>query len=512
MIFSSDLRRYEICISSPPKVYVRDGIKITVWGSVYDEIFIDEFLDLDIDQIFQHAILWSGYFFVILEVNDDIYLFNDIFGNFRLYTKEEDDVLKIFDEVPSVECSALDLNELQYFKNHKYTTGFGTYIDGLGKLPPATLIKKTLKNTNLQSSIYFEMLGSLNKDYSSYEDITEESLKNTLDNMDQSLPTYLFFSGGIDSSLLHFITKKKIEKFKLVFVKYIPSDLDNHRDELMVDWFSKKYDIEVIKIKFSSEQVDDKKNIEMFLATPFDLAYPAIPYALNWLYEEFGPCNVISGQSSDSIFCWGSSSESISAGLQRFITSHLYVRLPKLIRYVISQLYTIIYQKIWGFSKSWYVPYDTHEFYRGILDPQGYLPIVRGNREFKSFLSNITNIINNNIISEKFRIMYYKLMYLQGTSNILWIKHCSINSHNLFMPFLSPEIVGVVISRQSKLKSILRPRYELKSILSKDFNIKAFLKFKSNLSGTKASPEKFDHFYSKYVDYWNRRIEQEHDK
>jgi asparagine synthetase B (glutamine-hydrolysing) len=419
--------------------------------------------------------------------------------------------LIIRDSIPDTSAFVIDSNELSYFENHKYTSGFGTYFKDFYKLPPAISVSNLSQNNLLQVNIYFEELSKLNRDKRDYEATLESHLKQNIRNIDTDLPTFLFFSGGIDSSLLYFLTKQELSDFKLVFVKYLPADSDNYYDEKMVDLFASQQNVEIVKIVYDSRTIDEESTSNLFLQSPFDLMYPAIPFALRELESLYGKCNVITGQSADSIFCWGSSSESLSAGLQRFITSGFYLGLPSQIRFIISCFYTILYKFIWSLNREWYVPYKQKEYYAGLLSPQGYLPIVRGRSYYEEFLSFITERINQEIEVKDYRIMYYKLMYLQGTSNILWVKHCSINGHNLHMPFLSARIVDLVIKEQAKFKTIFRPRYELKFILGKYFDLIGFRRVKNNVKKIQFEGAGFRNEYSKHINLWKSLITRNND-
>ena len=102
-------------------------------------------------------------------------------------------------------------------------------------------------------------------------------------------------------------------------------------------------------------------------------------------------------------------------------------------------------------------------------------------------------------------------MYLQGTSNILWVKHRSINGHNLQMPFLSARIVDLVIKEQSKFKTIFRPRYELKFILGKYFDLNGFRRVKNNVKKIQFEGEGFRNEYSKHINLWKSLITRNND-
>ena len=472
-----DKVKYQITKHKKIFKFESDALFFEIFGSIYNEKEVCDNLINSRGKSDLLALIHniSGYFFLYVRNQEGEYYFNDIFGNFRLYEISEGTEKILFDEFNTYSKyrKKLSINnvEEQYLKIHKYTTGQGTIFNEVSKMIPASFW--SLENDVLEQSIYF----STDKAYvgvdGDYESLNYELIKKNIQSgLDPNLPTVLFFSGGVDSTYLYFVLKELNIDFRLIFIRYSVFEKDNRVDLVKVQKIASLLGEECEILDFDIENEFDKYDQLSFSSHPFDMAFPSMYFAQDAIVKKYGRCNIINGQTSDSIYCWGNSSKSISAMIQRFLASDRYMGSPYMFRKVIAKTLSFVYKIHWRKKDSFYIPFNWNDYLVGLLSPQGYVPIIRSctnYREYNDYLSDIVDHVTVNL-SRPEAILYMKFMYLQGTSNIMVIESANKFDHNLIMPFLDARIVYLRMLSQSNTKDLIFPRYVLEQVMKYRFD------------------------------------------
>lgn len=486
---TSVTKTLKVSLSQAPIFEVREsGFEVTCYGNVYNlhELAAFKFKDAKADQLAGLLNRLSGYF--LLEYVDrdrGLHIVaNDIFGNFRTYIVEDEDAgkLYLFDDAqaaadrakesgrPLVECA----NERYYFNRHRYTTGGATLFKQIRKLMPATML--ICGSGNLVEKIYFTTKIARQTDDDLY---IQKNRELVADNLARSIrpecKNILFFTGGIDSTYLAMLLKEQGVDFLPVFIKYRPQDNDNFIDETKIRAASAWLSQPVRTIEVSIR--DHYHLIETAVRRhPFDKTL-AIPFyeALRQLRDEFGCCNIINGQSSDSIYCWGSSSKTLGGVIQRLLTSMHFAGRPAYIRWAIATVAGLIYRHRGKIGSDEHVPVNLLDYWAGLLDPAGYLPVVHARKTHSDYCSYL-DAIAERVVAElngdlEATIMYMKMMYLQGTSNSFVIESTREYGHNLVMPFVDARLVFLKMSMQNESRNLRHPRYVLEETLRRRYNI-----------------------------------------
>ncbi|MFH1686482.1 MAG: asparagine synthase-related protein [bacterium] len=456
-------------------VYSRqnENYAISVYGTIHNPALLGEADWCSIDKTHLTDLLnqIGGYFCLhLVQVNTGReYLANDIFGNYRLYlvAKGNQSVWCDTWAAAQQECPGRHIRnpfEERYFRRHNFTSGGRTMMAEVDKLKPATLV--TVVDGLMTETIYLDTKLERITDDAAYIgrnlDLITSSLSEVIKH-DQ--PTFLMFSGGIDSTYLACVLRELELPFTPLFVKFNPTDRDNAVDGCKASTVARELGLTLQTVEVDAES-HSKLAGRAALRHPFDRAY-AIPYehAFEWLLEKYGRCNLINGQASDSIYCWGASGTTLGSLIQRYLISDTYFDGPRWLRAMISRLVAAVYRRRWKMTFPFRVPYDGDEVWVGLLDPQGYLPIVHTaekDREYHLYLFDIVREIANEIGRNRDAMrMYLKLMYLQGPSNIAPIEAARAYGHNMVLPFVDARLVRLRRQYQSERRNLLRPRYVL---------------------------------------------------
>jgi len=495
-----------------------------LYGSIYNKGTIDKLLQCSSKiEVISVISDFSGYFFLIVKnkSTDNIFILNDIFGNFRVYIYETEKNIFISDNYASIfnklELPAINKDEEMYYKRHRYTTGFNGIHKSIRKLPPASLLTLGIE---LKWELYFKkeyFNRSLNESLNNYPKQNYNLIRNNIaDNINRDKKTFLFFSGGVDSTYLALLLQDIGVDFEAVFIKYLPSDKDNIVDENKVITVIKKLDIALKTIELNIKNTFDVYQDIALQSHPIDKAFSiSLYYACDILKREYGSCNIINGQSSDSIYCWGSSSKTIGAFLQRYLTLPFYIKSNSLIKKISSLSIKSLYKKRWEVPFNFEIPTNYHDYLIGVLDPQGYLPIKILDVEYKEYndyLETIIKYIDDELDNDlEYIIFYMKFLYLQGTSNIPVIKAAEIYEHNIIIPFLDARIVKLKIEEQNELKNLFFPRYVLEEWMESYFKFDLRLIDEAKSFNTKVKQDEikeFDNLVKVIYNRWDFKFEK----
>ena len=476
----------DIVLSQEPVFERRAGdVEVRFYGRLYNQQVLHETDFSRADKAILSDLLnrLAGHFLVICQDRrrDVSYVANDIFGNFRLYYRPVGEGLRFSDdwrllaEEMRHEEGYLRPNELEryYQERHSYTTGGHTLITGLEKLMPGALV--TLSEEGWSEDIYFRAGVNHSNDDEHYRRRNLQLLtENIRQGIEPGRKTIVLFSGGIDSTLLCLILRRERIPFTAVLIQYDPPDRDNIIDQRKARTVADNLGLDMRVISVSiREKLDTLK--AAFRRHPFDRAF-AVPYygTLELLREEYGRCNLINGQSSDSIYCFGPSSKTIGGMIQRYILSRFYARGHPSVNRAIAVVAERLYRRRWRIDSNFRVPTGIPAYGQGLLDPEGYLPIIHTGQEWHSYRQYLQKIVSRiarqlDFDDDAFR-MYMKMMYLQGTSNVFPIESAGEYGHNPVLPFVDARLVHLRMQYQKEWKNLFRPKYVLEETLHREFS------------------------------------------
>ncbi len=480
-------KRLTVLPSQPP-VFERHEQTRTIkfYGSIYNKDILSSYDYSTLNETgFVDLLLNLGGFFLaefVDHAHEMHMVANDLFGNYRVYLVESEEKLFLFDEYMAAHRKAkeaglqftVDRNEQFYFERHRYTTGGATLYEPIRKLMPATILVNN--GDRIISRIYYRAERANQCDGKLYAEKTVQLVaENIINGLVPDRPNILFYTGGVDSTYLAGLLQERQIEFTSVFVKYQPQDKDNRNDEQKVKqgqrWLPDP--VRTIEVPIADCLQHLKTAVRRH---PFDKTL-AVPFyeALKRLRNELGPCNIINGQSSDSIFCWGASSKTIGGLIQRLIASRQFVVSHRMVRWLVASIAQLLYRARGKIGQDHAVPYVLPDYYAGLLDPTGYLPVVhRGDTyaEYNEYLRKIVAWIADQLEDNPDAIiMYMKLMYLQGTSNRFVIEAINEYGHNAVLPFVDARLLSLRMSMQREWHNLFYPRYVLENTLRNRYRV-----------------------------------------
>jgi len=203
---------------------------------------------------------------------------------------------------------------------------------------------------------------------------------------------------------------------------------------------------------------------------PFDKAYfLPLEHLFAWAGRTFGRCNIVNGQSSDSIYCWGASGRTIGCFLQRLLVNDLLLAQPRVLRGMAVRAIEAVYRHRWKLPRTLKVPYRSNDYWAGLLDPQGYLPVIHidsEHHEYRRYLAAVVEKLVRGLDNDSEALrMYLKMMYLQGPTNVPLVAAARAHGHNLVMPFVDARLVNLRRERQDDRRNLFRPRYVLEEFM-----------------------------------------------
>jgi hypothetical protein len=159
------------------------------------------------------------------------------------------------------------------------------------------------------------------------------------------------------------------------------------------------------------------------------------------------------------------------------------------------------------------VPVNCPDYMAGLLDPQGYLPIVHTGkkmRDYQDYIKTIADLIAESLHYDMEAIrMYMKMVFLQGPDNLWCIEPAQEYGHNLSLPFADARIVQLRRQYQDDFKNIFHPRYVLEDILHRRFVFDTGIIHKARK--LKIKPEEYADYapaLTKYYEQWDRISEK----
>ena len=441
-----------------------------VWG------FVWEGLELLLNEEWSVGVLnsISGYFFAIRNRDHKIQMANDFLAGYRVYFVKTKNVITISEDY----CVLMDImkeqvrhiegdqEEIAYWKKHRYTLNKGTLIRNLKKFSPATLV--TIDGERVAESTYYKNVSRKTDSRklleNNFEIVKRELIALYESNVNKTF--ILFYSGGVDSTLLLLLCKELKIPVKCLLIRYQPMWSVNIQDIAFAQKNLERYgmDNDIIDVdlydaykRFGKNAMSDML-FDRHLAVHFYETYRTVS-------ERYGDdVVIINGQSADSILSFGPSLFTKGNMIKRMILA--FSQGP------ISIIGKAICRII---NSSYDMPSGKDEACYAMLDDTNYLFLTDRKCQYNDMLKREVNeMYSLGIDSYEGMRMYCKMIgFLQGSDNQVVIRAANKSGiHSVCMPFTCPEFIYNVIRYKNNLYEIINPKYFIRDTLKHRYGYK----------------------------------------
>jgi len=453
-----DIGRYRVVFRlDKPTVKTGDGALFFGYPLISSsEDMTKEYIRSRIDKI-------EGYFLYLGIEKDRIVIANDIAGGYRLYCFQKDRTIYVSDDAEYIirtaadyEKPALNNHEYRYWQKHGYTTGASTFFAGVKKLPPATIME--ISSNGIDRRCYFRDLEPA-PDKRRHCDSCLKNLRHTISEaVKESGDIVLFFSGGIDSTLLALLFKEAGADFRLLFAASNPFYRDNyeslHRAVATADYLG--LGLETIRIDID-RAFGDFETITRRM--PFDRHFAVLHFeTAREIARRYGKkVTIVNGQGADSILSFGPTR--ISRG--DFAARTLLYRSSGLM----SGPAAAMVRKKHG--RQYRLPRDDREFLLAFFDQTGYYTMLDTNAsgEYREYLQALIDNIAARFENREALMMYLKIYsFLQGSDNRVVIESArAAGIEKVVMPYVTPPFIYDTVRYRDARYDLLHPKYAIKN-------------------------------------------------
>ena len=260
-------------------------------------------------------------------------------------------------------------------------------------------------------------------------------------------------------------------KFIPIYFATIPNTYESEKGIRLVKKIAKKIKInpKILKIKLKTKKniISKITKFMRFDAHTSIVQFKGIKEILNIYGKNI---QIISGQSSDSIFCYGASTNSLSHIVIRFMNIFKITLLYKFVKIILEKKYnTILTIPKNNFEHKYY-------FYNSFF----YYPLkVYEKNNVRYIMKKVYKLLNNAEFDKRFDYMRLKIFgFLQGPDNMVYIQAGnSMNFYNIFLPFADALIIENICTNQSSIKNLFFPKYAVRNLIKKNI-LKEILKKK----------------------------------
>ncbi|MDR0676447.1 MAG: 7-cyano-7-deazaguanine synthase [Elusimicrobiota bacterium] len=359
---------------------------------------------------------------------------------------------------------------LHFFTKYGYAPMDYTIINEIYKLPNLC----ELVFNRIENHISYRV--SINDRYKEMnsQDVIVKTIYRSLDKNKKNI---ILFSGGLDSTLIAILAKKKLESdnIELVFGKYEGVNFKPHLiDEECSDSISKELNLKIRKIivDINDLRVNDFEDI--IYSQPNSAHFSFIFKKISDFYKNCD-VNYISGQQADSILNYGSTSpiKIGNKGLEGFgelIRRYLYmsnsIKLNLVFKYLNNEK-KILYR------------YPQLSLYYGYKK----LPIINDYIEYNNLASLYNSFIKKtttNIDILENNLLFYVFFHLSG-SDASGILNIMCSKERSILPFNDINLFSFFCIKKNNLEEIFIPKKAIVDILKKEKIIWNILKNKPNI-------------------------------
>ena len=411
----------------------------------------------------QYPNVLKGSWLCIQEKGESIKVCADLTGGFRLYQVQVNNTIYLSDDYAIIlQKSSIPIRknewEYYYWQKHRYCTGGRTFVNRLNKLKPASVL--TISSLGAKEENVFNNT-PLAADYLKHISEVHFDLKESvacLPKDDQNQTVILFFSGGVDSTLLAKLLMDEGVPFKAVFLKPNPQPEANKKDfenaKVIADLLKMPLDFCVFKNDHPAIDKEDVYKLQLFdrhFASTFF-------YGTQAVIDKYGKdIIVVNGQSSDNVLSFGPTNGWLSY-LQRYVLYQKDFK-AKGAAQVLSKLK----------KKNFLVPRNSIEQQLAFLDEYEYCYLFDPNEDalYYNYLKQLIRDENLGHFNMNTKLMYWRLFsYLQGSDNQVVVNSAKyLGVKGIVMPYATPNIIYSTIAHKDWKREVQFPKYCIKDIL-----------------------------------------------
>jgi hypothetical protein len=404
----------------------------------------------------------KGYFLFICVEPQRLIIANDITGGYRLYTCHidgttyySDDWHYLFALLKQDNRVELDQNEYDYWYKHRYTTGGATYIRRLRKLEPASIVE--VSPAGISTRCYFQDIRNF-PNAATHCDLCLQDLQDTVSRIASATEEIvLFFSGGLDSTLLALLFKDINRNIALVNIKSHPLFWNNFRDHVRAKAVAKYLGLPLRVIKVNLDE-GLRKMSSVAQIMPFDRHFALLHFsALEQLRDKHqGDTVIVSGQGADSVLSFGPSMRRKGDFAARVLMYRPFGVLARLaaeaVRYRHGQWY--------------FAPKNPEAYLNAFFDQFEYYTVLstRDPDNYRDYVDAVVKRIASRMKNKDALLMYLKIYgFLQGSDNQVVLKSAqAAGYHKVIMPYVSPIFIYNTVQYKDKIQEIITPKYVIR--------------------------------------------------
>lgn len=410
----------------------------------------------------------KGYFVFVSFEQNRMVIANDIAGGFRLYTctlgnttyfsNDHYYLIQLMRENGPLQRNA---NEYQYWYRHGYTTGGATYVSGLNKIEPASLIEIT--DSGITTTCYFRDIAN-EPDAAKHTEMCLSELRRTVyEATTSNKKIILFFSGGVDSTLLALLLKESGQPFYPVFMKAQPFSRDDYESYIRA-----KSNAAYLGLSLHEIDINLKSNDELMASIvqtmPFDRHMARLHFAaLRQIQEHHGTDVVLlNGQGADNVLSFGPSGQTRGDFTARLLMYYPFGLTAKAaaraVQYVLGNHVR--------------APQTTIEYLVAFCDPLKYFAVLMNDDSdgYRQYVEAIVTRFQRYWKCSESLLMYLKIFsYLQGSDNqVVYASARHIGIDQIILPYTSPAFIYHTVKYKDNEKEFFSPKYTVRQ------SIKAF--------------------------------------
>ena|GEM_PF-1938930 len=404
------------------------------------------------------------FLFVGLE-SDRLIIANDVAGGYRLYwckfgtvTYYSDNYEYLLEVIREYEPPILDRHEHHYWAKHRYTTGGETFIKGLHKLEPATVLEFT--SAGRESHCYFKDLENT-PDARAHSRFCLQDLEDTIRQVGSSAGhVILFYSGGVDSTLLAVLMKELHIDFTLLYMRSHPFFDSNYED-----YVRSKATADYLGLTLKEIEVDlndgMRKLDHIVPQILFDRHFALLHFlAFERVEKEYGrDVIIVNGQGADSVLSFGPSQRTKGDFAARILMYRPFG--------FWSRLAGVMVRRVYG--GQYHNPKTDSEFLGAFFDQYHYYTVASEDdtNGYREYLDGIVERIKRRFKSWNALLMYLKVHgFMQGSDNQVVLKSAhAVGLDRVIMPYTSSGFIYNTVKYKSSTRELFHPKYVISDSL-----------------------------------------------
>jgi len=420
--------------------------------------------DVTASTIGEDVLSIAGYFLYVNISRERVVIATDITGGFRTYTCTVDDTTYISDDyrpmlakIKQAGQITIDESELAYWRKHRYTTGDRTFVKGLHKLAPASVMEIT--PDHVSHDCYFPDIG--NQPNAPLHTLTcQADVRTTLQKIGESGSTIaLLFSGGTDSTALAVTLRELGVPFVPVFFRSRPYFDANYHDFNRSLKISDQLGLSLEVLDVDLDHVAEQgRFVEPML---FDRHFSLLHFdGMRQLADLVGTdAIVLCGQGSDSVLSYGPSQRS-KGDLAARVLLHSDCS-------VLTALAGMAVQRAYG--KRLTRPQGKEAVLSAFFNSYGYFPVADSDdpQHLQDYVTQTVRRLASRFTSFEAARMYIKIFgFMQGSDNQIVIQSArAAGIKKVLLPFVSPGFINGTVAHRSGRYEIFRPKYAVADLV-----------------------------------------------